>query len=557
MTVNIAGFELYALMVPILLGLLALGGLVLDMTFWRARPRAVGVFTFIGLLATIFLQLGLHFYRLVGKGQMARAFQGQYYFDAYSSFFNFLFLIAASVAVLLSLSAFKDKEGHRGEYYILIVIATIGMCLMAAAHDLMILFIGIETMSIAVYVLVGIERDSWKSSEASIKYLLVGAFASAVLLFGMALAYGATGAIDYEQVFGGVNNIIDPLHQKALSNASEAGELSLMGYLHSFAQVVEQSPRARITEYLTLIGGIMLIFTGLFFKVAAVPFHMWAPDVYEGAPTPITAYMATAVKAAAFAAMVRLVLTCFMPLWGFGSLYVVLYVLAVLTMTLGNLVAVAQTNLKRMLAYSSIAHAGYLLVGVTAMIAAGQFLFVGEVADQGQTVLRVYQGARSILFYLVIYAFMNLGAFGVISAVERVKKGGDTLEGFSGLSLRSPAMAVVMAVCMLSLTGIPPLAGFASKFYLFQAAVNVRLYLLVVIAVLNSVVSAYYYLRVIVVMYFHPESEPPGRAVPVTGAYLANILMAFFVVFLGVVPQSVLVFLEKAIELGMINLPVH
>lgn len=557
MTVSITGSELYGLYTPILLALVAVGGLLLEMTFWRGRPRAVGVFTLAGLGVTFLGQTALHLYRLNMYKDAVRPFMNQYYFDVYSVTFNFIFLVVAMVAVLISLSYFRDREDHRSEYYVLITLATIGMCMMAAANDLLIFFVGLETMSISIYVLVGFERSNDKSNEASIKYLLLGAFASAILLYGMALVYGITGEIAFDAIYKQAMDMVDPILASTRNYAisDEGPGMSVMGMIRSLGFMMGELPQPLIIQYLTLMIGMTMVLIGLFFKVAAVPFHMWAPDVYEGAPTPVTAYMATAVKAAAFAVLLRFAITSLTPFWGYSILYVVLYVLAVLTMTLGNFTAVAQKSIKRMLAYSSIAHAGYLLVGITTIIAAGQFLFIDPTAGQENTMTRIIPAASSILFYLVAYAFMNLGAFGVIAVVEREKRGANTLDGFSGLAARRPVLAAVMAIFMLSLAGVPPLAGFAAKFYLFQAAVYSRLYILAIIGVLNSVVSAYYYLRVIVVMYMHPEGEPFTERRRVTGAYLANVVMAAAVVVLGLIPGALITLLTNVVGAGMVRLP--
>jgi NADH-quinone oxidoreductase subunit N len=379
--------------------------------------------------------------------------------------------------------------------------------------------------------------------DASIKYLLLGAFASALFLYGAALIYGATGSIDYRGFSSAVFEIYDKKKQVDSMVLLDQVEMEMVQMRHG-----------------TLFVGVLMLLAGLFFKVAAVPFHMWTPDVYEGAPTPITAYMATGVKVAAFAGLVRLVIFAFIGLWGETILYNLIYVLAVLTMTLGNFVAIAQKNLKRMLAYSSIAHAGYLLVGITAVFASTQFAKYGGGTDGNLTVIyRGLSASSSILFYLMAYTFMNLGAFGVIAVVSRDKKQGDTLDGFSGLAGRRPAPAAVMAICMLSLAGVPPLAGFAAKFYVFQAAVGCHLYYLAVIGVLNSVVSAYYYLRVIVVMYMEPQKgarEERQREL-VSGASLANVLMAAIVVAMGMFPRVVLKLISKVFSAEMIDLVVH
>lgn len=530
-TISITGIYLRAIITPLLLFVLVIGALVLDMTYFKKRVRTLGIFILIGIVIIFFMQFFVHVYWLnfmqhQSKQAIIKAaitFNKQYYFDIYSAFFNYLFLISAAVSIVLSLTHMEKKDEHRGEYYILLVIATIGACMMAAAHDLIILFIGLEIMSISVYVLVGTERESLRSNEASMKYLLLGAFGSAILLYGMALVYGMAGSMDYQGLSDGI------------------------------FKVYQEESQA---QYLTLIFGVCLILAGMFFKVAAVPFHMWTPDVYEGAPTPITAYMATAVKAAAFAGLLRLMITAFTPLWGLETLYHVLWVVSVLTMTLGNFVAIAQKNLKRMLAYSSIAHAGYLLVAITTIVASGQYLGLMDF-EQGfeETIKRVYPAASSILFYLCAYTFMNLGAFGLIVALAHEKKGGETLDDFSGLSIKRPGLAVVMAICMLSLAGIPPLVGFMGKFYIFQSAIRNRLFILAIIGVLNSVVSAYYYLRVVVVMYMEPEKVAfDGDKEKFSGVNVVVMAMAMVVVLMGVFPNKMLTLINTAFLPDMIEL---
>jgi len=371
-------------------------------------------------------------------------------------------------------------------------------------------------MSISIYVLAGSDRRNVRSNEAAIKYLLLGAFASAVLLYGMALLYGMTGSIGYKDMALGIENIL-------LTGDS--------------------------TSKLVLMVGISLLLVGLFFKVAAVPFHMWTPDVYEGAPTPITGFMATGVKAAAFAALVRLFITAFAPLWSQETMLAVLFILAVLTMTLGNVTAIAQSNVKRMLAYSSIAHAGYLLVGVAALAATG-------VPLSGAGMSTIFASGSSILFYLLAYTFMTLGAFGVLVALEREKQVTQTLETLSGLSIRRPGLAALMAIFMFSLTGVPPFIGFAAKFYIIQSAVTTELYVLAVIMVVNSAISAYYYLRILVVMYMQP-----GERLTITsptlpfGTYVVNVVMAAAVLVIGVFPEMVMPLIGEIFDKGMFYFP--
>jgi NADH-quinone oxidoreductase subunit N len=399
---------------------------------------------------------------LVTWGREASSFQnlvlspaeGMAVADGYSLFLNLVFLITAGLSILISIE-YVVREGLAiGEYYALLLLATAGMMLMGAATDLVIIFLGLEILSIPLYVLTGLNRARLESGEAALKYFLLGAFASAFFLYGIALTYGATG----------MTNL--------------AGIVGFLGSASPVLSVVEGAG-----PYLTIALGLLLI--GFAFKVALVPFHMWVPDVYQGAPTSVTAFMSVGAKAAGFAALARVLLYAFPTLA--SSWTVPLAVLAVLTMTLGNLAAIAQTDIKRMLAYSSIAHAGYILVGVVAANAAG---------------------AAGILFYLLAYALMNVGAFATAIVVGKRGEPGVEIADYAGLASRRSWLAAAMAIFMLSLSGVPPMAGFVGKFYLFSAAVQADLTWLAVIGVLNSVLSAFFYLRVIVVMYMKEAEEP-------------------------------------------------
>lgn len=524
---SLAAYDFLSILTPILLAFVALGAMVLDAlgsvaaklldaSVLKYRSRVIGVFTLVSLLVILVVAWIVGLPPWLGSSvPSSGAFFGQVLPDGYTLFFNTLFLIAALAATILSLS-YWDVSQERGEYYILLILSVIGMSLMASAHDLLAFFVGLETMSISIYVLVGSERRNVRSNEAAIKYLLLGAFASAVLLYGMALLYGMTGSIGYKDMALGVGNIL------------------LTG---------------DATSKLVLMVGISLLLVGLFFKVAAVPFHMWTPDVYEGAPTPITGFMATGVKAAAFAALVRIFITAFAPLWSQETLLAVLFILAVLTMTLGNVTAIAQRNVKRMLAYSSIAHAGYLLVGLAALAASGVPLAETEMSA-------IFSSGSSILFYLLAYTFMTLGAFGVLVALEREKRAPQTLDTLSGLSVRRPGLAALMAIFMFSLTGVPPFIGFAAKFYIIQSAVATELYVLAVIMVVNSAISAYYYLRILVVMYMQP-----GERLTITdptlplGTYVVNVVMAAAVLVIGIFPETVMPLLGEIFDKGMFYFP--
>jgi NADH-quinone oxidoreductase subunit N len=424
---------------------------------------------------------GLTLYLWGGTGG---ALQDMLVADSYALFLNLVVLTAAALAILFSIEYAQRTGLAQGEYYTLLLLSTAGMMLMAASVNFMTIFLALEILSIALYVLVGLNRADRRSGEAALKYFLLGAFASGFLVYGMALIYGQAGTTSLEGV--------------------RAYVVSLAGGLPA-----------------TLTVGLGLMIAGFAFKVALVPFQMWTPDVYQGAPTSVTAFMSVGAKVAGFAALGRVVLYAFSDLW--TSWVWVLVVLSALTMTVGNLSALRQTNLKRMLAYSSIAHAGYILVGVAA----------GSQA-----------GASAVLFYLFGYAFMNVGAFALIIAVGRFEGtagGGETLDDFAGLAARKPWLAATMALFMLSLAGMPPLVGFLGKLYIFGAAVEANLIWLAVIGVINSVISAYYYLRVIVVMYMVESSEGEAGPSLVSPALQVGVgLASVAVVVVGLWPAPIL-----------------
>jgi len=421
-------------------------------------------------------------------GVVCDNFGGLLRIDPFATFFNLMLLGGAMLCVLLSVREAGGLRAVAGEYYALLIVATFGMMVMVTAADLLVIFIGLETMSLAVYILVGCRRERVESNEAALKYFLIGAFASGFLIYGIALLYGITGTTRLE----------------ALAEELTVGVSSLEG-LH-----------------LVALG---LVLVGFLFKVAAVPFHMWVPDAYEGAPTPITAYMAVAVKAAAFAVLVRVLITGLMPLVDYWL--PVMWTLSVLTMTVGNLAAIFQGNIKRMLAYSSIAHAGYLLVALASINPAS-----GVAADD--------RALLSILFYLVVYTLMNVGAFGVLIYLNTSGRPMDTLEQVRGSGLRYPLLGAAMAIFMFSLAGLPPTGGFLGKFYIFSAAVDQGLISLAVIGVLNSAVSVYYYLRVIVQMFMR-ESEEKLPHVPFSlPLALAIAVSVWGVLYLGVLPATLL-----------------
>jgi NADH-quinone oxidoreductase subunit N len=446
--------------------------IVLDLLPPRERKDHLGFVSALGVVLTLVMTYWMTF--AIGGGEL-RGFRGMVVLDPFALFFNVVIGYATGLVILLSMDYIRREGQEAGEFYILVLLSALGMMLMASAGDLIIVFLGLETMSIALYVLTGFFRHRLEAGEASLKYFLMGAFASGFFLYGIALIFGATGSTNLDRI----------------ANAVAAG--------------------AGPDPMLAVGFGLLLV--GFGFKISAVPFHMWAPDAYEGAPTSITAFIATGSKAAAFASLLRVLLTSLrgapldwpMLMWG----------MAAITMTVGNVVALAQQNIKRMLAYSSIAHVGYMLVGV---VAGGSL------------------GNGSVLFYLLVYTFTTAGAFGAVLLLERNGREAVQLADYGGLATRHPVLAVALSVFLLSLIGIPPTAGFVGKFYLFGAAVKSGYVWLAVIGVLNSAVAAYYYLRLIVFMYMRePEGAPTVLAPSFSGA-LALVVALWGVVQLGVAP---------------------
>ncbi len=408
--------------------------------------------------------------------------------DRFSAFISFTICLGAGLAALLAGGYLPEHRIDRGEFFPLLMFSTVGAQVLAASGDLLSLFIGLETLSLGVYCMIGLRRGSPRAAEASMKYFLLGSFAAALMLMAAALLYGATGHTD------------------------------LVGIGQSIATMgADPAPLALV------VIALILMLAGLAFKVSAVPFHMWTPDAYEGAPTPATAFMAVVVKAAAFAVMLRVLLVAFgafnTSTYGWPT---VLTVLAILTMSVGNLTAARQSSVKRMLAYSSVAHAGYLLVGVVSIMATGA---VGE---------------ASVLFYLLTYAVSTAGAFGAL--IYAGSRGAESVsyEDLAGLGKRHPAIALAFSLFLLSLAGFPPLAGFFGKLYIFQAAIDAKLYWLTIIGLVNSVVGAYYYLRVMVFMYMREPAPGAPVAIPMRSGLvaIALVISAAFVLFLGILPSA-------------------
>jgi NADH-quinone oxidoreductase subunit N len=419
------------------------------------------------------------------------AFLGMYRADQFTAYMNAIILATTFIGILMSVDYLKRTGIERGEYYTLMLFTTIGMMFMGAANDIIVVFVALELLSIPLYILSAFRAPELKSEESGLKYFILGAFASAFFVYGAALVYGAVGTTSIPEIFQSL---------QTLDTAAPGGAIVL----------------------LLLGAGLMVV--GLGFKVAAVPFHMWTPDVYEGAPTPITAYMSVGAKAGGFAALLRILASAMPALVLVDGATValwqnVVWIIAAATMILGNLVAISQTNIKRMLAYSSIAHAGYILMAVAAAGTAG-------VADAA---------ARGALFYLLAYMFTNLGAFAVAMALEREDGSGTRIEDFVGLAKSRPLLAVMMTVFMLSLTGIPGTAGFIGKVFVFQSALDAGLVAMAVIGVLTSVISGFYYLRLVVNMYLR---DGEGDHAPGETQYLKWAIYASFggTLLLGILP---------------------
>ena len=462
-------------------------GIVLLLTDVFSKEKEKSYLTYIGILGIVLSFVSL--LNLWGKADIS--FSNMFIIDNFALFFKFLFLVIGTVTFLLSPDCLDRQNTNYGEYYTLMLFCIVGMMLMVSGNDLIVVFLGLETFSIALYVLVGFFKNDSKSNEAALKYFLLGAFSSAIFLYGISFVYGIVGSVNLKVV------------------GAFIGEHKLFH------------------EPLLLVAMILLI-TGFGFKIALVPFHMWVPDVYEGAPTSVTAFMSVATKAAAFAAFLRIF---FVSLHGLSIEWAqILWVLSVLTMTIGNIIAISQDNIKRMLAYSSIAHAGYILIGMIT-------------ADE--------HGIASMLFYLVAYAVMNLGAFGVV--IYYGWKGEENLNipDYAGMGFRYPLLGLAMAIFMFSLAGMPPFAGFVGKFYIFRSAVQAGYIWLTIIAVMNSLISVYYYLRVTVMMYM---KEPSGEYVALNGSpsmVFAIVVMALATLQIGIFPnfflsvarQSIMMFL--------------
>lgn len=460
------------LMPELIIALTLLIVLVFDL-FDSISKTVLGWMTIVGAGIALWVSIQMH-----QAGTVGTQFSEMLKVDNFSLFFNIIFLVSTILVALISISYLGGGDRKQGPYYLLILLATLGMMLMAAGNELIIVFLGLELMSLSLYILAGYFRESPASSEAGMKYLLLGAFASAFFLYGIALIYGGAGTTSVP----------------AIAEAIAAPNKSPL-----------------------LLAGMFLLIVGFGFKVAIVPFHQWAPDVYEGAPTTIAAFISAGPKAAGFAAFLRIFMEALPNLQVEWSGVIIL--LAMLTMTVGNVIAIAQTNIKRMLAYSSIAHAGYILIGLAAANS---------------------EGISSAMLYLLVYCVMNIGAFGAVILAKTADGESLIISDYAGLGLRKPLLAMFMTVMLLSLAGFPPTAGFVGKFYIFKSAVGAGHIWLVIIGAVNTAISAFYYLRVVVTMYMRePEEElefSPYSSTLVIGLIIA----AIGVLLIGVLPSLML-----------------
>jgi NADH-quinone oxidoreductase subunit N len=470
--------NLHRLMPEVVLSVFGIIVMIADPFVEAGRKRVLGWVALVGaLLALASVHIAYHF-----RGM---AYDNLISTDAFSVFVHVVVLVAVVLAILGSFDYLDQENIQRGEYYALVLFAAVGMGILAGANELVTAFVGLEISSIASYVLVGFRRRSPASNEASLKYFLLGSFATAFFLYGIAMVYGATGTTRIDAVQAAIGNLL-----------------------------TANAPFPRLA-----VLGLGLIFVGLGFKVVVSPFQVYAPDVYEGAPTPVTALLASAPKAATFALMLRIFYVSFASAQGLW--FWAICICAVLTMCIGNFAAIVQTNVKRMLAYSSIAHAGYILVAFAA-----------------STVL----GVAAVLFYLAAYIFMKIGAFLIVTHLGQQDEKRLSIQDYSGLASKQPVVAACFSLFLLSLLGLPATGGFLGKFFAFQAALGVgrrALALLVVIAAINSVIGAYYYLRVIITMYFQAPSRDytPTPVAPAVG--IALFIAAAGTLYLGILPSCV------------------
>jgi NADH-quinone oxidoreductase subunit N len=476
-TASVSRGDLWAVLPELIISVGACVLLLVDLVLPRSARAWLASLSLVIIGAAGGATIGL------GSGQV-EAFGGLFILDPFSSYFKLLLYLATALTILLSIRYLEIERIHLGEYYAFLLFSTCGLMVMVSSGDLITIFLGLELAALSLYILVGLNRHELRPIEASAKYFVLGSLSAAIFLYGMSLLFGATGTTQ--------------LGAAATALASGRGGA-------------------------VLLMAMIFLLVGFGFKVAVVPFHMWTPDVYEGAPTPVTAYMSVTMKAAAFAVFLRVFLEVFGSLKPHWTAWLI--GLALATMVLGNLAAIVQQNIKRMLAYSSIAHAGYALIG---LIVGGEL------------------GTMSLMLYMAIYTLMNLGAFGVVILMRRSGVMGEQIDDLSGLAKEHPAAALAMLIFMFSLAGLPPTAGFVAKFYLFMAAIDAGLVWLAVAGVLLSAVSAYYYLRVVMVMYMKEPAGPIELAWS-PSAVTALVVMLVLTVAIGLYPAPLVDYSHDAI----------
>jgi NADH-quinone oxidoreductase subunit N len=475
---NLPVINIYSILPAIILSVFGIGIMVIDPFLSPGNRPKLG---WAALAGTVVAALSIG----VMDDHAGRWYSGLWIVDDFNAYFHFVFLFIGAMTILMSMDFLSRENIHRGEYYALLLFATAGMLVMAGSNELMMIFIGLEILSIATYVLAGFRRHDLRSNESALKYFLLGSFSSAFFLYGVALIFGATGSTNLSVI---ASAVASPNTQPALVYLSAA---------------------------------LMLI--ALCFKVAAAPFHIWAPDVYEGAPTPITGFMSVGPKAAGFAVFFRLFLTAFPAIQDRWT--DVIWIVAALTMVLGNVIAVVQPNIKRMLAYSSIAHAGYIAVA---------FAATSE------------RGISAALFYMMAYSVMNLGAFAIVTVLSRSEDKVVQIEDYAGLASRRPGLAALLSLFLLSLAGIPGTAGFAGKFFIFRSAIENGLIGLAVIGVVTTVVSFYYYLYIIVQMYMKEPREDFANLRLAASLSIALAIAAIGTLYLGLLPTQLLDWTTRA-----------
>ncbi len=462
--------EFYNIIPLIIIG----AGILVSLCFEMYSKKSEGILPWISII--IFLASG--FYALLTVNSVSIVMQNMLATGGVVNIFYFIFTFGAAVVSLLSIDYLKKYGSYYGEFYLLLQTSVLGMMLMAGAKDLFVIFLGLEIMSVSFYALAGLNRHKLKANEASLKYFLLGAFATGFIVYGIALIYGT----------------------------AHTTSIDIIASRFSF-----------LKSDLLFDGGVLLFLVGFSFKIAAFPFHMWVPDVYEGASSTVAGLFSTGGKAAAFSAII-VTLGVIFTSTAHNVFEPYLAVIAVFSMFFGSIVAISQTNIKRMLAYSSIAHAGYMIIG----LAAGNYL-----------------GLSGIVFYLAAYTFMNLGAFGIVALIEGREEANLELKSYSGLANRNPLLAALLAIFMFSLAGIPPFAGFFGKYYIFIAAIKAHLTWLAIAGVLASVISVYFYLRVVVLMYFR-EPETEFNLEKSNTGVLAVVISVLLVIVIGIAPGSLI-----------------